>query len=104
MTRCGRSCCISGIFPRPAAWESRGSIQARRTIMAKSDFAISGKLANDSGHAWNMDSLLLEPGLAAMSSAITEMPLGRYLHSRQSLKYEAVYFPLGYPMRVVSNS
>jgi hypothetical protein len=51
-----------------------------------------------------MDSLLLEPGLATTSSANTELSLGKYLHSRQNLNYAAVYFPLGYPVRVVCNS
>lgn len=72
--------------------------------MARSEFASPGKFAEQSGLAWNMDSLLLEPGLAIKSSAITELPLGNYLHSRQNLSYEAVYFPLGYPVRVVCNS
>jgi hypothetical protein len=51
-----------------------------------------------------MDSLLLEPGLATKSSAISELPLENYLYSRQKLSYETVYFPLGYPVRVVCNS
>ena len=58
----------------------------------------------DFGSTWKSDSLDLPPGIAARSSAIAELPLGEYLHSRQNLKYEGVYFPLGYPVRVVCNS
>jgi hypothetical protein len=72
--------------------------------MARSEFASPGKFAEQAGLAWSMDSLLLEPVIAAKSPAITELPLRKYLDSRQSLNYEAMYFPLGYPVRVVCNS
>src|SRR4051794_1293277 len=104
MTRCGRSWCISGIFPRRAAWENPASIQARRTTMTRSECASRGELAQGSEATWNVDSLLLKPALATTSSGMTELPLGKYLHSRQTLNIEAVYFPLGYPLRVLSNS
>ena len=72
--------------------------------MARSEFASPGQLAENFASTLNSDSLHLEPGVATISPAITELPLGKYLHSRQNLKYEAVYFPLGYPVRVVCNS
>ena len=39
-----------------------------------------------------------------MHGGRTELHLGEYLHSRRNLKFEAMSFPLGYPVRVVSNS
>ncbi len=71
--------------------------------MTRSEFASPGELEEKPRAAWNVDSLVLEPGGAKCATA-TELPLGTYLHSRQTLKYEAVYFPLGYPVRVVCNS
>ncbi len=72
--------------------------------MIRSESASPGQLAEPTGSTWTSDSLDLEPGIATISSPITELPLEKYLHSRQKLKYEAVYFPLGYPVRVVCNS
>ena len=53
---------------------------------------------------WPTDSLVLNTANAAPSHAATGHPLKEYLNSRPKLKYEAMYFPLGYPVRVLSNS
>jgi hypothetical protein len=50
-----------------------------------------------------LDSLL--PGAVFVSpGAGAALPLKEYIHSRTKLKYDAMYFPLGYPVRLVSNS
>jgi hypothetical protein len=51
-----------------------------------------------------VDSLFLDTPVAGTPALRTELPLSAYLHSRRNLKYEAMSFPLGFPVRVVSNS
>lgn len=72
--------------------------------MTRSEYREIGAVAADSGTTRHMDSLFLHPQAAPIHAGHAELDLGEYLHSRRNLKYEAVWFPLGYPVRVVSNS
>jgi hypothetical protein len=51
-----------------------------------------------------MESLVLNTSNLTANHAAAGLPLKDYLNSRHKLTYEAVYFPLGYPVRVLSNS
>jgi hypothetical protein len=51
-----------------------------------------------------IDLLLLNPCEATGHAPPSGLQLGSYLHSRRKLKYEAIYFPLGYPIKVACNS
>lgn len=60
--------------------------------------------AEDQCAAGPIDSLLLMVANTSASSAPAEVPLKSYVNARTKLKYEGEYFPLGYPVRVLSNS
>jgi len=51
-----------------------------------------------------MDSLSANTVSGTASPAPAELSLKDYLNTRRKLGYEAMYFPLGYPVRVLSNS
>jgi hypothetical protein len=70
--------------------------------MRRSEIAHAGEVEEGSGAPWK--SLLLEPGITTEQTGISELPLKEYLHSRRRLNYEGIYFPLGYPVRIVCNS
>lgn len=71
--------------------------------MPRSKGARTGEPMDDSGAAWRT-SALPGPGTALVDQARMELPLTAYLHTRRRLKHEAIFFPLGYPVRIVSNS
>ena len=72
--------------------------------MIRSERAHTSDAEHGSGAPWNVDSLLLDPRIATEHKWASGLPLKEYLHSRRNLKFERIYFPLGYPVRVVSNS
>ena len=72
--------------------------------MIRSEGARAVEKNDDSCIPWPTDSLVLNTANAAASHAATGLPLKEYLNSRRKLTYEAMYFPLGYPVRVLSNS
>jgi len=72
--------------------------------MIRSEAAHPGEAGGGSGAPWNVDSLLLDARIAKEHKWATGLPLQDYLHSRRNLKLERIYFPLGYPVRIVSNS
>ena len=54
--------------------------------------------------AWAADALLLEQASVLANCMPAELPLKSYLDARGKLHYEAMHFPLGFPVRVLSNS
>lgn len=72
--------------------------------MTRSERVQSAETEMDAGAPWNVASVDLEPGTANQNASVTELPLKEYLHSRKRLNCEKIYFPLGYPVRVVCNS
>jgi hypothetical protein len=72
--------------------------------MAKSEAAPASEIAEESRRTWQADRLFLNREVSPMHGGRSELHLGEYLHSRRNLKFEAMSFPLGYPVRVVSNS
>lgn len=70
--------------------------------MSRSEIARAGEMEEGPGAPWK--ALLPEPGIAAEPMRISELPLSEYLHSRRRLNLERMYFPLGYPVRIVCNS
>ncbi len=54
--------------------------------------------------AWAMDSLFLNTVGIAAGPVPVELSLKDYLNARRKLTHEAMHFPLGYPVRVLSNS
>jgi hypothetical protein len=54
--------------------------------------------------AWAMDSLFLKTVGIAADPVPAELSMNDYLNARRKLVYEAMHFPLGYPVRVLSNS
>ena len=62
---------------------------------------------NEDRARWAMDSSLLNLPAAAAQIATripTGIPLKEYLQARKNLACQAVYFPLGFPVRILSNS
>lgn len=58
---------------------------------------------NEDRARWAMDSALLNiAGPTAHTAA--GLPLPGYLHARRNLAYQAMHFPLGFPVRILSNS
>ena len=72
--------------------------------MAKTECARAGDMAIGSGAAWEMSSSLLELRTAMVDAPPTQLPMGEYARVRRTLRHEAFFFPLGFPVRVVSNS
>jgi hypothetical protein len=70
--------------------------------MKRNDCGRAGEVDERSGAQWN--SLILEPGIAMENARIAELPLKGYLHSRGELRLERMYFPLGYPVKLMCNS
>jgi hypothetical protein len=68
------------------------------------EFGWAGAAAADRQPAWPADALLLQQARAMANGAPAELPLKSYLNARAKLHYEAMHFPLGYPVRVLSNS
>ena len=72
--------------------------------MTRSECTHHGEADEGAGIRWDRDWMLLEPEVQMQGAGITELPLKQYLHSRRRLNHERIYFPLGYPIRVVCNS
>ena len=66
--------------------------------------AVAGHNSRESWVNWTMESLFLKAAEPTASLVPAELTLEDYLNARQKLAYEAIYFPLGYPVRVISNS
>jgi len=77
--------------------------------MIRNEGARDAEISNEPRALWPMESLVIDTvkidtvKLAANHVA-AGLPLREYLNSRRKLRYEAMYFPLGYPVRVLSNS
>src|SRR5215469_16037049 len=104
MTRCGQSLFTCGTYPQPEALGNRGFIQGRRTKMMGSEHVGVGPELDDWRAFCPIDSLSLSVGSPTANSATAELPLRNYLYARRKLTYEEVYFPVGYPVRILSNS
>src|SRR3954453_558250 len=72
--------------------------------MSENECARAGEVADGSGAAWKMSSSLLDRRTAMVDALSTQLPMGEYVRMRRTLRHEAVFFPLGYPVRVISNS
>ncbi len=58
----------------------------------------------ESWATWVMDSLFVNTESVTESPVPAELSMKDYLNARRKLTYEAMHFPLGYPVRVLSNS
>ena len=72
--------------------------------MIRNEVATMATVAEDWSSAEPVDSVFPDVANLIAGSAPTELPLKNYLKTRRRLHYEAMYFPLGYPVRVLSNS
>ena len=72
--------------------------------MNRNEFGWAGMAAADRQPAWPSDAPLLEQVNVTATGAPAELPLKSYLDARGKLHYEAMHFPLGFPVRVLSNS
>jgi hypothetical protein len=72
--------------------------------MDRNEFGMAGGAVADRQPAWPADALLLQQADAMAGSGAAELPLKSYLDARGKLQYEAMHFPLGFPVRVLSNS
>lgn len=72
--------------------------------MDRNQFGRAGPAVADRQPAWPADALLLEQTDGLANGAPAELPLKSYLDARGKLHYEAMHFPLGFPVRVLSNS
>ncbi len=70
--------------------------------MTRNECSSAGEDINQGPVAWPMESLLLNRVKSAFNSAVPEFPLKDYLSARRELAYEAMYFPHGFPVRVLS--
>ncbi len=70
--------------------------------MARTEAVLAGEAGAGSDAAWN----LLDPDgdIESEHALAAGVSLKHYLHSRRNLKFEKMYFPLGYPVRIVCNS
>jgi hypothetical protein len=71
--------------------------------MNRNEFGWTGTAVADRQPAWPVDSLLEQAGPKA-DCGPAELPLKSYLDARGKLHCEAMHFPLGFPVRVLSNS
>jgi hypothetical protein len=73
-------------------------------MTTRSECARADERVEVSGAGLPMDSLW--PGTANVTAngAPIELPLSEYVNAREKLTYEEMYFPLGYPVRLRSNS
>ena len=72
--------------------------------MIKNDHAAVSAEIEDRCALWPAGSLFFNAGGLTSNSGPAELPLRNYLEARGKLTYEAMYFPVGYPVRVLSNS
>jgi hypothetical protein len=72
--------------------------------MNRNESGSAGTAVSDPQPAWTADALLLEQAKVMANSAPAEIPLKSYLDARGKLHFEAMHFPLGFPVRVLSNS
>jgi hypothetical protein len=71
--------------------------------MNRNDCVATGERVNEDPVRWVMDSSLLNFAVPA-AHPFTGLPLKGYLHARRNLAFEAMHFPLGFPVRILSNS
>lgn len=73
--------------------------------MIRTDHAGIGAEVEDRRASWPTGSLFLGGEALASANAVpAELPLCNYLEARGRLSLEAMYFPVGYPVRILSNS
>lgn len=72
--------------------------------MKQGEWGEATRFVGDSRAGCHGDLSFLATAGAGTHEGRTELPLSEYLHSRGCLKFEAVSFPLGFPVRIVSNS
>jgi len=71
--------------------------------MNRNDRVAVSERVNDDPVRWVMDSSLLNLAVPA-AQTLSGLPLQGYLHARRNLACEAMLFPLGFPVRILSNS
>ena len=72
--------------------------------MERNELGVAGATAVDRHSAWPADALLLGQANVMANGATAELPLKSPLDVPGKLHYEAMHFPLGFPVRVLSNS
>ncbi len=72
--------------------------------MTENEHAISAADRENPEGAFDLISLLLNDEQPGPPVSTTELPLDTYLAVRDGLKYEGMFFPLGFPVRVLSDS
>jgi hypothetical protein len=73
--------------------------------MTRTDHGEVGAGVENGCSEWPTSSLFLNAGAPASTNAApAELPLRNYLEARRQLTCEAMFFPVGYPVRVLSNS
>src|ERR1035437_9206194 len=103
MTECGRSSVTRATSPRQAAWENRACIQGRKPTMRRNDSASSSRLELVSNQPW-IDDSTRPTAMDTIELASIDLSSNRELISPLNFSHEALYFPLGFPMRLLSNS
>lgn len=73
-------------------------------MTARSEYRQAEEMMEEPGIALPMDSLWLNAANVTANGAFMEMPLHNPASSRRTFTYERIYFPLGYPLRLRSNS
>lgn len=73
-------------------------------MTARSEHAQAEEAMEESGVALPMDSMWLNAANMTANGALMEMRLGDPASSRRRLMHERIYFPLGYPVKLRSNS
>ena len=73
-------------------------------MTARSEYAQAEETMEESGAVLPMDSLRLNAANVTAHGAFMELQSHDYGSSRSKHKYERMYFPMGYPVRLRSNS
>jgi hypothetical protein len=72
--------------------------------MNRNECAQASDDLHHASNAWPTELLLSNPVSPGTRSISPEFPLKDYLNARRDLAYEAMHFPLGFPVRILSNS
>src|ERR1035438_1873312 len=100
MTKCGRLLFTCAIYHRQGAGESRGSTRGRKRKMTGNENGSTGRINLLSNTRWVNDAIRLRtPHSHALASVGPS--LNRELIAPMKFSQEAMYFPLGFPLRIL---